>query len=73
MILLNFLVHCWNLNSFIGITNALGKFTLMKDDHMLGFEHVSLGVLVEMEVHEGFLAELEVLWEGRSFVQRLEY
>ena len=73
MILPNFPVHCWNLKDLMGIANALGKFILMEDGQLLGFERVSPRVLVEMAVDEGFPAELEVVWEGGLFVQRWDY
>ena len=67
-ILPNFPVHCWNLKGFMGIANSLGRFILMEDEQLLGFERVSSRVLVEMEVEEGLPAELEVFWEEISFI-----
>ena len=73
VILPDFPVHHWNLKGFMGKANAPGKFILMEDNQLLGFERVSPRVLVESDVIEGLLAELEVLWEGGSFIQRLDY
>ena len=73
VILLNFLVHCWNLKGFMSVVNSLGRFILMEDEQLLGFERVSPMVLVEMEVDECFPAELEVIWDMNSFIHRLDY
>ena len=67
-ILLGFLVFCWNLKGFKAVVNSIGKLILIEDEHLMGFERKELHVLVEINFEERLPEELEVVWEGGTFM-----
>ena len=48
--------------------NSIGKFILIEDEHLTGFERKELHVLVEINFEERLPEELEVVWEGCTFL-----
>ena len=52
----------------MAIANSIGKFILIKYGQLLGFERSSSCMLVDLDLYEGLLTDLEVIWNGRSFV-----
>ena len=53
--------------------NFIGKFIHIEDSHLMGFDRKVPHVLVEMEMENGLPKDLEVVWEGGTFMQKLDY
>ena len=55
VILSGFPLHCWNLKGFMVVVNSIGKFILIEEEHLMGFERKAPQVLVEIDLEEGLL------------------
>ena len=55
------------------VPNSIDTFLLIEDEQLLGFERSSPRVLVDMDLSHGLPNDLEVIWEGGSFIQHLDY
>ena len=55
------------------VVTAISSFMLIEDDKLLGFDRSAPRVMVDMDLSNGLPDELEVQWEGGTFVQRLDY
>lgn len=73
IILPGFPMHCWNIGGFMAVANSVGWFILMEEEQLMGAERRSPRMLVDIDSSDGLLGELEVVWEGGSFMQQLDY
>ena len=73
VLILGFPISCWNIKGFIGKTNTIKKIMLMEEEQVSSFIHCTPRMFVEMEVLDVFLEDVEVQWEGSTFIQRLDY
>lgn len=73
VILPHFPVFCWNLKGFMAVANSIGRFILIEDEVLLSSDRRAPRTLVEMDTGDGLPGDLEVQWDGGSFVQRLDY
>ena len=55
------------------MVNAIRKLIHIEEEQVIGFEWKSPQVLVEMDTVARVPEELEIVWEGDSFVQKLDY
>ena len=53
VIFLGFPLHCWNLKGFMVVVNSIGKFILIEEENLMGFEWKTPHVLVEIDMEEG--------------------
>ena len=44
------------------IANSIGRFILIKDDQLLGFDQRAPWMLVEIDMEEGLIEEIKVIW-----------
>ena len=71
--LIEFSLHCWNLARFMVVDKAIGHFILIEEYFMLASVIRLPRMLVQVDILEGLPTELEVVWGGGLFVQRLDY
>lgn len=57
----------------MAVANSVGWFILMEEEQLMGVERWSPRMLVDINSSDGLLGELEVVWEGGSFIQQLDY
>lgn len=67
------LLQCWLLKGFTAIANSIGRLIMIEDDLLYGSKRRTPQVLVEIDASKGLLSELEVIWDGGSFIQPLDY
>ena len=55
------------------VANSIGRFVLTNEEQLLSSERKIPHMLVDMDVEKGLPEEVEVIWDGGSFIQRLDY
>lgn len=55
------------------VANSIGRFILMEENQILVLEWKIPRMLVDIKVSCGLPEEMEVVWDGVSFIQRIDY
>lgn len=73
VILPDFPIQCWKLKGFMVVANSIGSFMHIEYAQLLGFYHSAPRLMVDMDLSNGLPDDLEVLWDGGSFTQNIDY
>ena len=73
VILPSFPLFCCNINAFTVVANSTGNFIYIEDSHLLESDRIFPKVLVDMDMEYWLPKSLEVVWEGGTFTQNLDY
>lgn len=57
----------------MAVAKSIGRFILMEQEQLTGAEKRPPRMLVEIDSSEGLPGEIEIVWEGGSFIQQLDY
>jgi hypothetical protein len=66
-------LYLWNEGALSAIGDTLGKFIMIDRENLAAASRKVGRVLVEMDVHQGLPATLEIEWRGRRILQKLDY
>ena len=71
VLLPRFPLLCWNFIGFITVAKAIGQFILIEEDFLIANDRRLPCMLVEVDISTVLPADLEFVWEGGSFLQKL--
>ena len=72
VLLPGFPLPCWNLVGFMAVAKDIGRFILIEEDFLIAIDRCLPRMLVEVDISKVLPVDLEFVWEGGSFLQKLD-
>jgi len=66
-------VQFWYRNLLVRLANTIGKFLFMDDSMIRSHEKRRALILVEFQMGDGLPEEIDIIWEGKVFCQKIDY
>lgn len=73
VLLPGFPLHFWTLDVCVGIGNRLGRFLFVDESIFSSADKRVARILVEIDISQGLLEELTIVWREYTYVQKLDY
>lgn len=73
VLLPGFPLHFWSLDVCVGVGNQLGRFLFVDESSFEAFDKRVARILVEIDISQGLLPELTIVWREYTYVQELDY